>query len=247
MPELYTRTPATGGGRFEDVRYGRLREAAMTKNLGVAWVDVVAGATSPAHYHTRVQELYYITSGAGTMILDGVETPVGPGDAVAIPPGVVHAIRAGDDGLGFICVSSPPYDTRDDIEAPLHFRGPAAGAGVVVPAGGGHDDPTRGLIKALDVGLGGQFTHVVHARPGQTTARHLHPYSEEVFAIVSGAATMSANGDVFEVGPGEVVVIPAGIRHNLAAGPDGARYLCVYGPGVLRDDDYVEVADGVNE
>jgi mannose-6-phosphate isomerase-like protein (cupin superfamily) len=244
---MYTRTPATGGSRFEDVRYGRLREAAMTKKLGVAWVDVTAGATSPAHYHTRTQELYYITGGAGTMVLDGAETPVGPGDAVAIPPGVVHAIRAGEEGLELVCVSSPPYDVRDDIEVPLHFRGPAAGAGVVVPAGGGHDTPTYGILKTLDVGFCGQSTHVVHARPGQTTARHLHPYSEEVFTVISGTATMSANGGVFEVGPDEVVVIPAGIRHNLAAGPDGVHYLCTYGPGVLREDDYVEVADGINE
>jgi mannose-6-phosphate isomerase-like protein (cupin superfamily) len=52
---------------------------------------------------------------------------------------------------------------------------------------------------------------------------------------------------VFEVGAGEVVVIPPGGRHNLSVGPNGVRYLCVHAPGISRPDDFVPVADRVNE
>ena len=47
------------------------------------------GATTP-HYHPRTEEIYYILDGHGEMQVGNETRPVGPGDAIAIPPGARH-------------------------------------------------------------------------------------------------------------------------------------------------------------
>jgi lysophospholipase L1-like esterase/mannose-6-phosphate isomerase-like protein (cupin superfamily) len=51
------------------------------------------------HRHDK-DEIYYVVSGRGAYVLDGVEREVGPGDAMLTRPGSVHALnQLGDDDL----------------------------------------------------------------------------------------------------------------------------------------------------
>jgi mannose-6-phosphate isomerase-like protein (cupin superfamily) len=63
---------------------------------------------------------------------------------------------------------------------------------------------------------------LVDAPPGRGPSLHRHPY-EEVFITLEGTATFSIGEDEQrEIGPGEVVVVPAGTWHgfvNSGAGP----------------------------
>ena len=70
-------------------------------------------ATTP-HHHKVTEEIYYILRGTADMTL-GVETrPVGPGDAIAIPPGMRHTIRnTGVEELVFLCTCAPGYEHSD--------------------------------------------------------------------------------------------------------------------------------------
>ena len=48
------------------------------------------------------------------MELDGSHAELGPGEAVAIPPGAWHEIVAlGDEELRFLCCCAPPYQHED--------------------------------------------------------------------------------------------------------------------------------------
>ncbi len=58
-----------------------------------AWAHAVDIDGARPHYHRRSTELYYVLSGSGTVLLDGVEHVVSPGTMVHIPPEVVHAAR----------------------------------------------------------------------------------------------------------------------------------------------------------
>jgi mannose-6-phosphate isomerase-like protein (cupin superfamily) len=109
------------GARFRDDRYGTVWElvapaGAPCQRFGFAYVEVDPGRESPLHYHAVTEELYHIVRGDGVMTLGDTETPVGPGDTVAIPSGERHRIRAGAAGLAFVCVTVPPYDPHDDFE-----------------------------------------------------------------------------------------------------------------------------------
>ena len=106
---------------LRDPRYGVVHELAGSltglPQLGFAWVEVDAGATSPAHFHKLTSELYHIVEGRGTMILDGREHGISPGDCVSIAPGIVHAIRNDStQPLRFFCATNPSYDPDDDYE-----------------------------------------------------------------------------------------------------------------------------------
>jgi len=73
------------------------------------------GATTP-HYHPRTEEIYYILDGHGEMQVGNETRPVGPGDAIAIPPGARHQIRnTGSVVLKFLCCCAPAYEDEDTV------------------------------------------------------------------------------------------------------------------------------------
>ncbi|MFN0077910.1 MAG: cupin domain-containing protein [Prosthecobacter sp.] len=113
---------AADARRLRDDRYGTVFEtcspvmSALTQ-LGFAFVEIDAGAESPAHYHRRMEEIYFITEGAGQMTIGDEAVEVGPGDTINIPPGAVHKIaNPGTSPLRFACATWPPYDPEDDFE-----------------------------------------------------------------------------------------------------------------------------------
>jgi quercetin dioxygenase-like cupin family protein len=74
--------------------------------------------------------------------------------------------------------------------------------------------------------------------PGQSTERHYHRLSEEIYLIVSGGGRLEVDGDEREVAAGDAILIPPAAWHALEAGPDGARLLCCCVPAYTHDDTY---------
>lgn len=87
---------------------------APTRNQSLAEASLPAGGSTQRHYHAEAEEIYFILTGSGGMELDGEIRPVGPGDAVLIPPGARHTIRANvASELRFLCCCAPPYRHED--------------------------------------------------------------------------------------------------------------------------------------
>ena len=78
----------------------------------LAEASVPAGGATERHFHRLSEEFYYVTDGRGVMEIDGDEREVGPGDAVLIPAGAWHRIRAVEP-LRFLCCCAPPYTHED--------------------------------------------------------------------------------------------------------------------------------------
>jgi mannose-6-phosphate isomerase-like protein (cupin superfamily) len=90
------------------------RTNAPVGQQSLAEATVPAGTGTQRHFHRRSEEFYYILEGTGIMEVDGAERPVGPGDAILIPPGAWHHIRSDDRGrLRFLCCCAPPYAHED--------------------------------------------------------------------------------------------------------------------------------------
>ncbi len=85
---------------------------APVANQSLAEATLPAGGETERHYHKISEELYYLLAGSGVMEIDGITREVGPGDAVLIPPGAWHQIRA-TEPLQFLCCCAPPY-AHDD-------------------------------------------------------------------------------------------------------------------------------------
>jgi mannose-6-phosphate isomerase-like protein (cupin superfamily) len=89
----------------------------FARNLSLAEATLAPGQATDRHYHRQAEEVYYLLAGDGLMEVDGVEREVGPGDAVLIPPGAWHTLRAGPDGVRLLCGCAPPYRHDDTFMA----------------------------------------------------------------------------------------------------------------------------------
>ena len=74
--------------------------------------------------------------------------------------------------------------------------------------------------------------------PGQSTQRHYHALSEEIYLLIAGGGTMEIDGETRQVEKGDAILIPPGAWHELEAGPAGVRLLCCCAPPYSHEDTY---------
>jgi mannose-6-phosphate isomerase-like protein (cupin superfamily) len=86
------------------------------RNQSLAEARLRVGAATTPHHHPLTEEIYYILAGTGRMQIDAEARNVGPGDAIAIPPGATHQIRnTGTVTLRFLCCCAPAYEHEDTV------------------------------------------------------------------------------------------------------------------------------------
>jgi mannose-6-phosphate isomerase-like protein (cupin superfamily) len=93
--------------------------------------------------------------------------------------------------------------------------------------------PTSSLIR-------NQSLAEAALEPAQSTERHHHRLSEEIYFVLDGGGLMEVDGVEQEVGPGDAILIPPGAWHSLHAGAGGVRLLCMCAPPYTHDDTYFE-------
>jgi quercetin dioxygenase-like cupin family protein len=89
---------------------------------------------------------------------------------------------------------------------PVFPVGPA-GSRALIFNGGSHEFAGVSLMLA-------------ELQPGEGPARHRHDY-DEAFVIAEGRATFTIDEEVTEAGPGQVVLVPAGVPHAFANAGEG--------------------------
>jgi mannose-6-phosphate isomerase-like protein (cupin superfamily) len=86
----------------------------LIRNQSLAEARLPVGASTQEHYHARSEEIYFITAGTGRIRIEGETAEVGPGDAIAIPPGRRHKLwNTGPGPLRLLCCCAPPYEHSD--------------------------------------------------------------------------------------------------------------------------------------
>jgi mannose-6-phosphate isomerase-like protein (cupin superfamily) len=109
---------------FTTVDGSTIRELLAHRNSSIrqqslAEARLGVGCATTPHHHAVTEEIYYILSGTAAMTLGDETRPVGPGDAIAIPPGARHTIRnTGDCELVFLCTCAPGYEHADTFLDP---------------------------------------------------------------------------------------------------------------------------------
>jgi mannose-6-phosphate isomerase-like protein (cupin superfamily) len=84
------------------------------EHQSLAEATLAPGQATQRHYHRSSEEIYFVLDGDGEMELGGKRRRVGAGDAIAIPPGAWHELRAqGDRPLRILCCCAPPYRHED--------------------------------------------------------------------------------------------------------------------------------------
>jgi mannose-6-phosphate isomerase-like protein (cupin superfamily) len=82
----------------------------------LAEARVAPGQSTTPHYHPLTEEIYYLLEGTGRMRIGDEVRDVGLGDAIAIPPGIIHTItNTGTVTLKFLCCCAPAYEDADTV------------------------------------------------------------------------------------------------------------------------------------
>jgi mannose-6-phosphate isomerase-like protein (cupin superfamily) len=86
------------------------------KHQSLAEARLLPGRSTEEHYHIQAEEIYYILSGSGQMIIDGEQRDVKKHDGIAILPRARHRItNTGKGDLIFLCCCAPAYEHDDTV------------------------------------------------------------------------------------------------------------------------------------
>ncbi|MCB0548445.1 MAG: cupin domain-containing protein [Phaeodactylibacter sp.] len=91
-----------------------------------------------------------------------------------------------------------------------------------------------------DLALGYSLAFAV-LEPGRASLPHILKKSDEVYAIGKGRGRAFIDGEAADVGPGDVVVIPAGARQYIEnTGDEHLEFWCIVSPPWNEEDELVE-------
>lgn len=82
------------------------------EQLGLTGCEISFNATPAGgfvpfvHAHKLNEEVYIVLSGDGTFMVDGEEFAVKEGDVVRVDPAGERALKAGDNGMTYICIQA---------------------------------------------------------------------------------------------------------------------------------------------
>ena len=110
------RVPAFTTKDGSEIRELLAHRNSAIRNQSLAEARLQPGGATTPHYHPRCEEIYYILTGEGGNADRSGHPAVGPGDAIAIPPGQIHQIRnTGAVELKFLCCCAPGYEDGDTV------------------------------------------------------------------------------------------------------------------------------------
>jgi mannose-6-phosphate isomerase-like protein (cupin superfamily) len=92
-------------------------------------------------------------------------------------------------------------------------------------------------VKASSVDTGGRVSVVEFLNPpGFAPPLHRHLREDEMFLVLDGSATFSCDGEEMAAGPGDFVLLPAGLPHTfLVTSTEPLRTLQITTPGGFED------------
>jgi mannose-6-phosphate isomerase-like protein (cupin superfamily) len=72
---------------------------------------------------------------------------------------------------------------------------------------------------------------VMTLQPGEDIGAEVHKHNDQVLSFIDGRLRADVAGETRQVGPGDVVVVPAGTEHNFTnVGTEPARLYTLYSP-----------------
>lgn len=99
----------------------------------------------------------------------------------------------------------------------------------------------RELLAHRNSAIRNQSLAEARLKPGQSTAPHYHPKTEEIYYILEGTGLMQIGPERREVGPGDAIAIVPGAKHQITnTGNTELKLLCCCAPA-YEDQDTVMV------
>ena len=212
-------------------------ESAGAERLIQSMLTFSSGTSSTRHREAR-DEVAYVVSGSGTLVLDGIPHDLKADTGVYIRAGEsYHVINDGDDDLVVVSVTAPP---PDDDEVPATRRVTVDVADQpVIPAG---KDREFKFVINPDAGCR-EVTQFVGWIPPGRAPTHYHLY-DEVMYILEGEGVLHLDGQPdTPIGPGTCIHLPPPVEHCVEnTGDIPLRVLGVFHPAGSAAEAYEEEA-----
>lgn len=77
-----------------------------SKRLTMGYTTIYPTGTTTGHAHDDMEEVYFVISGEGIMVIGEERFPIKPGDGLYVPPGLFHTtIQTGNQPLTVLWVT----------------------------------------------------------------------------------------------------------------------------------------------
>jgi quercetin dioxygenase-like cupin family protein len=253
-PGAATTPPQFGAhsGGFRRCTYVDRAMGSVHMGVGVCFLD--PGGSIQPHVHS-LEESFYMLEGEALVQIGDKTYLLGPGDFGLISTGVVHSWRTASRRTARWLEMQAPQPRpmhygRDTFfvggEALLTGSRPEAGDTLVghfdeeqLPRPGGPSqmegfNPTTGVAIKMFVdrsfGAIHQSLFLIQYLPGAKIDKHDHTF-EESYLIVAGRVQATADGEKYDLGPGDVIWTSVGCIHSFEnAGEDPVRWIETQAP-----------------
>jgi mannose-6-phosphate isomerase-like protein (cupin superfamily) len=205
------------------------------------------------HFHERHTDAFFLLEGELEFTLGRVTHFAGPGTAVVVPPGNVHAFTShGSVRARFLNIHAPDSGFTDFLRArtrgkdatfdSIDVDGPQdPGEGTVLGPGEGTTyvvGTATSVFKARRESTADSFSLAeVTIQPGTSgPPPHAHRGLLDSFYVLEGTLTVQAGDEEIQAGPGTYAYAPPGVVHtfaNQSASP--VRFLNLNTPGGWED------------
>jgi mannose-6-phosphate isomerase-like protein (cupin superfamily) len=103
-------------------------------------------------------------------------------------------------------------------------------------------------VKATGVQTHGRLTVVEFLNPpGFAPPLHRHLVEDEMFYLLSGTACLQCGDEILSAGPGDFVLLPAGLPHTFVVGPDEPLHVLQITTPAGFDEFVAEVSEPARE
>jgi mannose-6-phosphate isomerase-like protein (cupin superfamily) len=188
-------------------------------------LEVGTGRTRPQSAGDG-EEVLFVLSGRGTLILDGQEHSLEPEAGAYLSPGETYELEnPGSEQLKLVRVRVPDPASADEAtgerEVVRRLADQESQAATTQREFRIVADPDSGLRSA---------THFVGYIPTTRAPDHFHTYDEVIY-ILEGEGAMHMNGETTPLAPGSCIHLPARTVHCLEnLGGDTMRVVAVFRP-----------------
>lgn len=245
IPDSY-RSHSAG---FRRATYVDRASGSVHMGTGVCLLD--GGGSIETHVHS-FEESFYILEGAPTVRIGGQTHQLRAGNFGLIPTGTPHSWKNTGVKARWLEMQAPqprPASKGSDVAPDTFFTETAAIEAAAPPIGhfdesqlprpGGPSqmegfNPTTGVAIKMFVdrsfGAVHQSLFLIQYAPGAKIDPHDHTFEESYF-IVSGGVKAIADGESYDLGPGDVIWTSVGCVHSFAnEGSEPVRWIETQAP-----------------
>jgi putative monooxygenase len=95
----------------------------------------------------------------------------------------------------------------------------------------GHTHSDTWLLIGKDFGAKNIVVWLTEMRPEAVAEKHIHPFNEHAYIILSGRGRITAGGKTFDLEPGVAVFVPPGLEHEtVTIGRETLRMIVILAP-----------------